>query len=98
MMGLAYNELYSLTPRSFNNKLEGFSKFQEQKTQNAWDQTRIILLGCLTPHSKKKLKPTDILPFPWDGKSNKKKVIASPEQIKVDVERHKELLKKLNKN
>tara|TARA_R100001244_G_scaffold132039_4_gene106670 strand:+ start:177 stop:470 length:294 start_codon:yes stop_codon:yes gene_type:complete len=97
MLGLAYDELYSLTPRSFNNRLLGFSEHQEQINQNNWEQTRLIIHACLSPHSKKRLKPKDILPLPWDSKNSPKKIIASPEQIKADVERHKKILKKMQK-
>lgn len=97
MLGLGYDELYSLTPRSFNNRLEGFKTHQEQLSQNQWEQTRIILLGCLSPHSKKKLKAQEILPLPWDNIKRKKRItIATPEQIAKDVARHKKVLLKKN--
>ena len=88
MMGLGYDELYSLTPRSFNNRLEGFKTYQEQLSQNQWEQTRIILMGCLSPHSKKKLKPQEVLPLPWDNKNKPKKEIASKEHIQKVLEKY----------
>jgi len=88
MLGLGYDELYSLTPRSFNNRLEGFKMHQEQMSQNQWEQTRIILLGCLSPHSKKNLKPQEILPLPWDSNNKPKKEIASKEHIQKVLEKY----------
>jgi hypothetical protein len=96
-VGLSYDELYDLTPRSFNNKLIGFNSSQEEKVQNEWEQTRIIVHATMSPHSKKKLRPKDILPFPWDNKSKGKKLFSSPEQIAKDVARHRKVLQKLNK-
>ena len=56
------------------------------------------MIACLMPHSKKKLKPTDVLPFPWDNERAKKNIrIATPEEIKRDVARHKEVLLKKQK-
>jgi len=97
-MELAYDELYGLTPRSFNNKIKGFQAIREQLNQNDWEQTRLIIHACLAPHSKKALKPTEVLPLPWDNKkSNKKITIATPEQIAKDVAKHKKILLKNKK-
>lgn len=87
---MSYNELYDSTPRTFNNKLIGFNVYQEQLIQNTWEQTRIIVHSILSPHSKKKLKPKEILPFPWDSK-NKPKKIASKEHIQSVIERYDKL-------
>lgn len=100
MMGLAYDELYDLTPRSFNNRLTGFLNHQEQQTQNNWEQTRMVVHSCLSPHLKKSQKPTEIMPFPWDSKSSQieNKVVISDEKRLENIERHKQvILKKLNK-
>ena len=95
MLGLSFDNLYDMTPRSFQNKLIGFKEHNEQLTQNTWEQTRLIIHSCLSPHSKKALKPKELLPFPWDKKT--KKVIASKEEIADVVKRHQKILKKLNK-
>jgi len=74
MLGLSYDELYDLTPRSFSNKLLGFNNYQTQLLENSWEQTRLIIHSTLSPHSKKRLKPKEILPFPWDDKNKPKKL------------------------
>jgi len=79
-MGLSCDELYSLTPRTFNNQLIGFNSYQEQLMQDRWEQTRMIVHSTIAPHSKKKMKPSEVLPFPWDNdeKAKKKKQDALP--------------------
>jgi len=72
-MGLSCDELYDLTPRTFNNQILGFNQYQESLTQDRWEQTRMIIHSCLAPHSKKALKPAEILPFPWDDKNKAKR-------------------------
>ena len=97
MLGLSYRDLYELTPRSFNNKLEGFHNIREQGNQNEWEQTRLIIHACLSPHSKKKLKPTEILPLPWDNKNKPKKNIASREHIENVIKKYEKIkAEKLN--
>ncbi len=89
MMGLSYEGLYELTPRSFNNKIKGFSEHHTKSNQDSWERTRTIMIACLMPHSKKKLRPTDVLPFPWDNKNKPKKEIASKEHIQKVLERYR---------
>lgn len=35
-----------------------------------WDRVRLSMYGTIAPMSKKTLKPTDILAFPWDKEAN----------------------------
>jgi hypothetical protein len=97
-MELAYDELYGLTPRSFNNKLKGVITIREELLKDNWERTRTLMVATLMPHTKKKLRAEDILPLPWDNKKSKKKIrIASPEEIAKDVARHKKILLKNKK-
>ncbi len=94
-MGLSVDDLYDMTPRSFQNKLIGFNQYREQVTQNDWERTRIIVHACLSPHSKKQLKPKQILPFPWDNKH--KPVISSKKKIAEVTALHEEFLRNKQK-
>ena len=98
MMGLAYDELYDHTPRSFNNRLTGFLNHQEQQAQNNWEQTRMIVHSCLSPHLKESKAPSEILPFPWDSKSSQieNKMVISDEQRLQNIERHRQIMLKKN--
>lgn len=92
---MSYDDLYDSTPRTFNNKLIGFNTYQEQLIQDRWEQTRIIIHSTLSPHSKKTIRPKEILPFPWDNKNKSKKKLASKEHIQSVIEKYNK--KKLNK-
>jgi hypothetical protein len=91
-MGLGCDELYDLTPRTFNNQLIGFNAYQEQLMQDRWEQTRMIVHSTIAPHSKKKLKPKEVLSFPWDNdekaKKNKQKSLPSKEYIQSVLKRY----------
>ena len=89
MMELSDYDLYDLTPRSFNNKLIGFNKKNEQISQNHWEQTRLIVHGTIAPHSKHRVKPQELMPFPWDSKNKVKKDVATKEQIQEVLKRYK---------
>ena len=88
MLGLSYEGLYGLTPRSFNNKLKGYNNSLDQQNRNGWEQTRTLMMSVLMPHTKKKLKATDVLPFPWDNKIKPKKELASKEHIQEVLKRY----------
>ena len=89
MLGLSDENLYDYTPRSFNNKLIGFRRYNEQVSQNDWEQTRLIVHSTIAPHSKHKLKPKELMPFPWDDKVKVKKDLASKEEIQEVLKRYK---------
>ena len=88
---MSYDELYNSTPRNFNNKLIGFNAYQEQLMQDNWERTRVIIHSTLSPHSKKKLKPKELLPFPWDDKNKVKKQIATKEQIQEALKKYEKI-------
>ena len=62
--------------------------------QNHWEQTRMIVHSCLSPHLKKKMKPTELMPFDWDEKKKVKKRIASQEEIQAVLKKYRERDKK----
>lgn len=37
--------------------------------RDSWEQTRLIMYSITQPNSKRKIKPKDILKFPWDTKA-----------------------------
>ncbi len=86
---MTIDELYDLTPRSFSNKMIGYSQREEMIMQNHWEQTRMIVHSCLSPHLKKKMKPTELMPFDWDEKKKVKKRIATQEEIQAVLKRYR---------
>ena len=89
MLGLNDEELYDLTPRSLDNKIIGFRRYNEQLSQNNWEQTRMIVHSCIVPHSKHRLKPKELMPFPWDNKVKIKRDVATKEQIQEVLKKYK---------
>ena len=87
---MTLDELYDMTPRSFTNKMIGYSEREELKMQNHWEQTRMIVHSCLSPHLKRKMKPAEILPFDWDNQYKVKKRVASQEEIQEVIKKYRE--------
>jgi hypothetical protein len=66
------HRFYELTPRSFYNYLKGVRFRENENYKSNIESTRLIMWTNLLPHQKKgkKLKPTDVLAFPWESNAN----------------------------
>lgn len=74
-MMLTPDELYDLTPRSFENKKKGWVLQQDLITRNQWEQTRLLgsWIYNASGNLKKPIKPKQLLNFEWDIKELKGK-------------------------
>jgi hypothetical protein len=57
-----------MTPREFSNTSRGYSEKLEQQYRAEWERARWIASVNIAPHTKKRLKPTDLIRFPWETK------------------------------
>lgn len=67
---MSINEIYALELQDLSLILEAWAKRREAEYEASWERTRFLALTMLTPYTKKgkKLRPTDIIQFPWDEK------------------------------
>lgn len=65
-MSLTEEKFNELTPAYFMLRLKGMRAQQTQQYRNEWERTRWLALFMVMPHSKRKLKPTDLIRFPWE--------------------------------
>lgn len=49
-------------------EINAIMQYSYLKDQESWEQARLIAYVVAQVQSHKKMKPTDILKFPWDGK------------------------------
>lgn len=88
-MGLSEEAFNELTPRYFMLRLRGMRNAQIQQYRNEWERTRWLAMFSLMPHSKKRIKPTDLARFPWE------RVQSNAEAVIKHLEANKETLAKL---
>lgn len=86
-MGLSISYFYNLTPRQFQNIVNGYSRKSERLSKEKWEQTRWICFYTSGPHSKKINKLKDTILFPWDEEG----------EIKIDNRTPEEQLKSIKK-
>lgn len=88
-MHLTEEQFNDSTPAYFMLRLQGMRAQQTQQYRNEWERTRWLAMFILMPHSKKRVKPTDLVKFPWEvAETNAEAVINH-------LEANKETLAKL---
>jgi hypothetical protein len=82
---MPFNELYSLTPRSFFNAVNGNRKKEDTYSKERWIMTRKMMYASLMPCLKNNEEEHDILPFQWENilleKMKAEKLLAVDEDI-----------------
>jgi len=87
-VGLMPSQFYDLLPREWGNMVEGWNERQNRKEEADWERTRWMTTILLNPHTKKRIKPKDLIVFPWESKPKKdRKVWTRGEILEVINER-----------
>lgn len=91
MEEIAYGELnlteaqfLTATPYWFRRKLDGFQRLEHIRDRAEWNRTRWLACQLLQVHTKKQLKPTDLLEFPDEREQRQKDTIRIARQMAVD--------------
>lgn len=65
--------LMDMTAAEFSAAVRGFRRKQEWLQQQEWERSRWLATLMMQPHLKKgsKLKPTDLVVFPWEEEKKK---------------------------
>ena len=82
MVGISQEQLYALTPRSFDNLLKGWRKKDEALMRERWEMHREVIVTLSRPHLKKAHQNKDkekLYGLPWDKEIVKPKTIKTPE-------------------
>ena len=84
-MGMSLGDVYSLMVEELLAMYEAWAEQEETDRRTAWEQTRFLALCALTPYSKKRLRPEDVVHFPWEEK--KKRQSSAQRATAADIER-----------
>jgi hypothetical protein len=63
---MTFIEMYSLTPRSFFNAVDGFRKREDNNSKERWIQTRKIMFSVMKPYLSEGVEEYEIQPFEWE--------------------------------
>lgn len=65
-MGMNLADFCSMTPEEFRQAHGAWLEAEESRVRSGWEMARTLSAFILQPWSKKRLKPSDVLKFPWD--------------------------------
>lgn len=83
---MTFAELYSLTPRSFFNAVNGNRKKEDAVSKEQWLMTRKIMYWSVKPYLENNEDELEMFPFPWEKEQIEKikaqKLLSVTEDIK----------------
>ena len=87
-IGMSRTDFLQLTPEEFSEIAGQWNQNETVFFRSSWEQTRFMAHCILTPFSKKKLNPTDIVRFDWEKEKQENK------QVKIATREDFERVKK----
>jgi hypothetical protein len=83
---MTFSELYSLTPRSFFNAVNGSRKKEDAISKEKWLMTRKMMYWAIKPHLQNNETEIEFFPFNWEKKQIEKikaaKILAVADDLK----------------
>lgn len=93
-MGL--DDFCRLTPSQFAEVVRQHSRHTQEREHAEWERTRMTCMCLLQPHSKSRLKPTDIMRFPWEEPQQKAQEETQQLTREEIMNRYQQALKEIN--
>jgi hypothetical protein len=81
---LTEDQFLNATPYWFRRKIDGYRRKQAQQDRAEWERARWIAAALLQPHSKKAIKPTDLLEFADEAERRKKETFSIARKMADD--------------
>lgn len=78
-MGLRIAEFEVLTPSQFDSIYRHWRLRQDGLSRERWEIARMVAMYAVSPYAKKRIKPTDLIRFPWE-EPGRKKTLAPPSE------------------
>lgn len=90
--GLSFDDFCLLTPDEFQAVLDAYSEAEERHSHDMWECMRILAAISVSPFSKSRVDPKNLLKFPWEEQTAAK--IVSKEDDIMALQRLMSRLKK----
>ena len=65
-MGMSYDDFCRCTPCEFKCVFDAWQRHHELMRQEDRERVRMMCLCMLQPYSKRRLKASDVMSFPWE--------------------------------
>lgn len=94
-VGMGLDDFCRLTPSQFAEVVRQHSRHTQEREHAEWERTRMTCMCLLQPHSKSRLKPTDIMRFPWEEQRTPQEETQQLTREEI-MERYKQAIKDIN--
>ena len=71
-VGMGVQDFLLCTPYEFRSIYDRWRQLMDEERRERWEQARMMCLCQLQPWSKRPLKASDVMRFPWDEDEEKK--------------------------
>lgn len=92
---MSLQDFCSMTPQEFREAHRTWLKTEESRMRGGWEMIRTLSGLLLQPYSKKRLKPADLLRFPWDSTAGDKRKSPPARSTEGRFLKVKEMLEKV---
>ncbi len=92
-IGMSLPDFCALTPSEFSATHQKWLEAQDVHERRAWERMRTLATFAVQPYSKKRLKPSDLMVFPWERHQEEDDIPAA----KSTKDRFKKLVNKFRK-
>ena len=65
-MGMSREDFALCTPDEFQGIYDAWFRREEMEMQRSWEVGRFVAAISLQPYSKRPIRPTDLIRFPWE--------------------------------
>lgn len=91
-MGMSMDDFCRCTPSEFYEAYYQWHDMRERRERLVWETVRTQCLCSLQPYSKRKLKPSDIMTFPWEDER-----MEASKHKKMETVGHEEMMERYRK-
>ncbi len=70
-LGLSFADWCGLSPAEFAATCKAYREEQDFKMRDAWERARLMTANIVQPHVIGRLKPEQVMHFPWDEPKKK---------------------------
>lgn len=95
-MRLGHDDFCRLTPDEFTAVADAWREHDDLLRREEWERMRLLATITIQPHVRRKLKASELLPFPWEKETQWANRPAAPRMTRTEqLARMEEVMRRL---
>ena len=83
MCGLGFEDFCLCTPIEFQAIMDAFGEMEDARRRDMWERMRILAAISVSPFSKSRVRPENIIRLPWDNERKQAAIVSKEDDIKA---------------